>query len=62
MTLQRLSPLIRYQKNSLGQLHGLSMLAVNGKMFGVLHNQSSSIACDEISSYWSASKVPKFSG
>ena len=37
-------------------LHGPSMLAVKAKIFGVLYKQSSSIASDETSSYWS---VPK---
>ena len=38
------------------------MFAVKAKIYGVLHNQSSSIAFDEISSYWSAQKkTPNFS-
>ena len=38
------------------ELHGPSMFAVKGKIYGVLYKQSSSIAFDETSSYWS---VPK---
>ena len=38
------------------QLHGPSMFVVKAKIYGVLHNQSSSIAFDETSSYWSAPK------
>ena len=37
-------------------LHGPSMLAVKAKIYGVLYKQSSSIAFDETSSYWSALK------
>ena len=37
-------------------LHGPSMLAVMAKIYGVLYKQSSSIAFDETSSYWSALK------
>ena len=37
-------------------LHGPSMFAVKAKIYGVLYNQASSIAFDEISSYWSALK------
>ena len=37
-------------------LHGSSMFAIKAKIYEVLYNQSSSIAYDEISSYWS---VPK---
>ena len=37
-------------------LHGPSMFAVRAKIYGVLYNQASSIAFDEISSYWSALK------
>ena len=33
-----------------------SMLAVKAKIYGVLYKQSSSIAFDETSSYWSALK------
>ena len=32
------------------------MLAVKAKIYGVLYKQSSSIAFDETSSYWSALK------
>ena len=39
-------------------LHGPTMFAVKAKIYGVLYNQSSSIAFDETSSYWS---VPKSS-
>ena len=35
-------------------LHGLSMFAVKAKIYEVIYNQSSSIAFDETSSYWSA--------
>ena len=38
------------------KLHGPSMFAVKAKIFGVLYKQSSSIAFDETSSYWSALK------
>ena len=38
------------------ELHGPSMLAVKAKIYGVLYKQSSSIAFDETSSYWSALK------
>ena len=37
-------------------LHGLSMFAVEAKIFGVLYKQSSSKAFDEKSSYWSEPK------
>ena len=43
-------------------LHGPSMLAVKAKIYGVLYKQSSSIAFDETSSYWSALKSSKFLG
>ena len=38
------------------KLHGPSILAVKAKFYGVLYKQSSSIAFDETSSYWSALK------
>ena len=38
------------------ELHGPSMFAVKVKIYGALHNQSSSIAFDETSPYWSALK------
>ena len=38
------------------KLHGPSMFAVRAKIYGVLYNQASSIAFNEISSYWSALK------
>ena len=38
------------------------MLAVKAKIYGVLYRQSSSIAFDETSSYWSALKSSKFLG
>ena len=38
------------------RLHGPSILAVKAKIYGVLCKQSSSIAFDETSSYWSALK------
>ena len=38
------------------RLHGPSMFAVNAKIYGVPYKQSSSIAFDETSSYWSALK------
>ena len=38
------------------KLHGPIMFAVKAKIYGVLYNQSSSIAFDETSSYWSAPK------
>ena len=37
-------------------LHGPSMFAVKAKIYGVHYKQSSSIAYDETSSYWSAPK------
>ena len=37
------------------------MFAGKTKIYGVLYNQSSSIAFDETSSYWSALKAPDFS-
>ena len=37
-------------------LNGPSMLAVKAKIYGVLYKQSSSIAFDETSSYWTALK------
>ena len=41
-------------------LHGPYMFAVKAKIDGVLYNQSSSIAFDETSSYWSALKSSYF--
>ena len=38
------------------ELHGSSMFAFKAKIYGVLYHQSSSIAFDETSSYWSAPK------
>ena len=38
------------------KLHGMSMFAIKAKIYGVLYNQSSSIAFDVTSSYWSAQK------
>ena len=43
--------------NDIQILHGPSMLAVKAKIYGVLYKQSSSIAFDETSSYWSAPKT-----
>ena len=43
------------------QLHGPSMFAIKVKIYEVLYKQSSSIAFDEISRYWSAPKNPNFS-
>ena len=40
----------------LHKLHSPSMLAVKAKIYEVLYKQSSSIAFDETSSYWSALK------
>ena len=37
-------------------LHGPSMFAVKVKIYGVLYKQSSSIAYDETSTFWSAPK------
>ena len=45
-----------------GKLHGPSMFAVMAKIYGVLYKQSSSIAFDETSSYWSAFKNSQFLG
>ena len=43
-------------------LHGPSMFAVKAKIYGLVYNQSSSIAFDETSSYWSTpKKAPNFS-
>ena len=44
----------------LQQLHGPSMFALKAKIYGVLYKQSSSIAFDKASSYWSALKSPYF--
>ena len=44
------------------KLHGPSMLAVKTKIYGVFYKQSSSIAFDETSSYWSALKSSIFLG
>ena len=38
------------------KLHSPSIFAVKAKIYGVLYKQSSSIAFDETSSYWSALK------
>ena len=38
-------------------LHGPSMFAVKAKIYGVIYKQSSSIAFDETSIYWSAPKT-----
>ena len=38
------------------KLHGPSMFAIKAKIYEVLYKQSSSIAFDETSSYWSAPK------
>ena len=38
------------------------MFAVKAKIYGVLYKQSSSIAFDETSSYWSALKSSEFLG
>ena len=43
------------------KLHGLSMFAVKAKIYGVIYNQSRSIAFDETSSCWSEQKAPYFS-
>ena len=37
-------------------LHGPSLFAIKAKIYGVLYKQSSSVAFDETSSYWSAPK------
>ena len=37
------------------------MFAVKAKIYGVLYKQSSSIAFDETSSYWSVPETPNFS-
>ena len=37
-------------------LHGPSVFAVKAKIYGGIYNQSSSIAFDETSSFWSAKK------
>ena len=47
---------MRYDKILNMILHGPSMFAVKAKIYGVLYKQSSSIAFDETSSYWSALK------
>ena len=44
------------------KLHGPSVFAVKAKMYGVIYNQSSSIAFDETSSHWSAPKSFQFLG
>ena len=38
------------------ELHGPSMFAVKAKIYVVLYNQSSSVAFNETSRYWSAPK------
>ena len=38
------------------------MFAVMAKIYGVIYKQSSSIAFDETSSYWSALKIFQFLG
>ena len=38
------------------ELHGPSMFAIMAKIYEVLYKQSSSIAFDKTSSYWSAPK------
>ena len=43
------------------ELHSPSMFAIKGKIYGVLYKQSSCIAFDETSSYWSVPKAPNFS-
>ena len=43
-------------ENEKTELHGPSMLAVKATINGVIYKQSSSIAFDETSSYWSAPK------
>ena len=40
----------------LDSVHGSSMFAVKAKNYGVICNQSRSIAFDETCSYWSVSK------
>ena len=42
-------------------LHGPSMFAVKAKIYGVLYNQSGSIAFGETPTYWSAQKASNFS-
>ena len=44
-----------------GILHGPTMFAFKAKIYGLLYKQSSSIAFDETSSYWSAPYTPNFS-
>ena len=53
--------IFKTEKSFTRVLHGPSMLAVKAKIYGVLYKQSSSIAFDETSSYWSALKAPNFS-
>ena len=43
------------------KFHGPLMFAVKAKIYGVIYNQSSSIAFDETSSNWSAPKKPNLS-
>ena len=40
-----------------GKLHGPSMFDIKAKIYGVLYKQSSSMAFDETSSYWSVPKT-----
>ena len=49
-----------YQSHS-AVLHGPSVFAVKAKIYRVIYSQSSSIAFDETSCYWSAPKAPNFS-
>ena len=48
--------LINYRLAQSLLLHGPSMFAIKAKTYEVLYKQSSSIAFDETSSYWSAPK------
>ena len=54
--LDLLNSLRRHNLISKQKLHGPSMFAVKVKIYGVLYQQSSSIAFDETSNYWSALK------
>ena len=55
-TLTAVFQIRKVNRDFLGLLNSPSMLAVKAKIHGVLYKQSSSIAFDETSSYWSVLK------
>ena len=54
--LLKTNPIMVSASTDFLETHGPSILAVKAKIYGVLYKQSSSIAFDETSSYWSALK------